>query len=547
MANPDTQSEHGDCCETDDVASPETGKSDEVSFEAFHHAMHMLMASSCCGGGAGGATMAARRAQRLSPFEKLGFDAWRDSVKSRTPRLPTISGTYLLPDVTVVGPDGAQQSHRDVIVSGETIQSIVPHGAVHIEDVVEAARGRYVSAAFIDMHVHMPPHNVLRLTPLFMLQTLRHGITICRDAGDTDGTATPAALEQVYSGRLPGPDIHYAYSFINRPPARWANSVVYDDAAQAPAIVERLKRLGASWVKSYENLDVPRIAALKAAAAEAGLDVMGHVPTTLGLEEALVPDAQHNFGVPDPQSLRRDHVWSRMVDWQDVDQSRIDVIRRGAEAHDLAFTPTLETTRNALHYADTMSGEARSITGLLPSFYGDIVWDPDHGLPAYRGLTPDEFDRARDARERKHALVGQLYEDGADLRVGTDTQQPYVAPGRSFHQEVEEFEACGIPRSETVRLSTEHAAAQLGLDDAGHVASGQRAELLVSDRSPHAADWSPDTSLVAVAARGKLAMTADLDREIASELGRFESVFAGYTSRWLAKFAMKKAASRFVA
>ena len=83
--------------------------------------------------------------------------------------------------------------------------------------------------------------------------------------------------------------------------------------AQAPDIVKRLQFLGATWVKSYENLDLPRIEALKQAAREAGMGVFGHVPYGLGHEEALLPDSQHLMRhVPPPTSIRRDHVFDRI-------------------------------------------------------------------------------------------------------------------------------------------------------------------------------------------------------------------------------------------
>jgi hypothetical protein len=138
------------------------------------------------------------------------------------------------------------EEHVDVLVSQANIKRITPTGTADLPPgatVFERARGSFVSSA---------------LTDIFLLQTLRHGITVVRDAGDPDGTATPAALACIASGALPGPEIHYAYGFANAPPARSSNSFVYDDPAQAPGIIKRLQFLGAASVKSYENLDLPR-------------------------------------------------------------------------------------------------------------------------------------------------------------------------------------------------------------------------------------------------------------------------------------------------
>jgi hypothetical protein len=127
------------------------------------------------------------------------------------------------------------------------------------------------------MHIHNPPSNIFNLTPLFLFLYLRHGIVRIREAGDTDGTGTPAAVALIESGAVPGIDLHYSYAFVQTGRARWTNSIHYDHPGQAEEIIRRLRHLGARWVKSYENLDVERVTALIAAARREGLGVLGHV------------------------------------------------------------------------------------------------------------------------------------------------------------------------------------------------------------------------------------------------------------------------------
>jgi hypothetical protein len=518
----------------------------EASWEAFHAAVHGLIAASCCGSGSAGARSAARL-PGAGAFRRLGALRWRAGVPRRSPALPLVEGRYLLPDVCLLGEGGARQEHVDVELDGERIAALRPAGSPSNARVLEDCRGRHVSAALVDMHVHFPPDNVLRLTSLFMLQMLRFGVTVVRDAGDPDGTATPAALAWVLSGALPGPEIHYAYAFVNHPPARWANSFDYRDPSDASGVVAELVRLGATWVKSYENLDFRCVAALKEAATNAGLGVMGHVPTQLGHEEALLPDAQHLFGVAPPRSLRRDHVVDRAIDWDQVDEAREDVIRRASAAHGLALTPTLNLTPNLLEldrYEEARFGPASRV---LPRLFTDIIWHPHHGLPAFRDLGARDFDRARAALEKKCRLVERLYHDGIDLRLGTDTQQPFVAPGLGIHQELDSFERSGLSRRQVFDLATRGAAQALGLTEVGVPRVGARAELLVSSRSPLDADWQPLRDIHAVVARGRLTRSADLDASIARELARFEGRFAGWCARWMASFAMNRLAKRFVA
>jgi hypothetical protein len=523
----------------------------DETFHEFERAVMSLVHGGCCAT----PSLSAMRAEPAPPmrkntkFRRLGRDAWIDTLSARDPILPTIRGTFVLPDVTVAHADRPDEEHVDVLVSQANIERIAPTGAANLQasaTVFERARGSFVSSALIDMHVHMPAANLLRLTDIFLLQTLRHGITVVRDAGDPDGTATPAALACVASGALPGPEIHYAYGFVNSPPARWPNSFAYDDPAQAPDIIKRLQFLGATWVKSYENLDLPRINALKQAAGEAGMGVLGHVPYGLGHEEALLPDSQHLFGVPPPSSISRDHVFNRAIDWDAVDRRRMDVVCRASVEHQLAVTPTLNVTTGVLdleRYEEACRGPTARA---LPSFYSAVVWHPAKGIPVYRNLGEEDFDRVRRAVERRHEMVSRLHQDGVPVLLGTDTQQPFVAPGVALHREFDAFDQAGIPRRDSFRLATAVAASVLGLAKVGRVAEGGRAELIVSRTDPHQSSWSVQRDLVATIAQGALVTAADLDTAIHNELARFESKFSDFASRMLARLSVYQLARNFV-
>jgi Amidohydrolase family len=523
----------------------------DKTFHEFERAVMSLVHGGCCAT----PSVSVMRRQPAPPlrhntkFRRLGCDAWIQTVSPRDPILPMIRDAFILPDVTLAHAERPDEEHVDVLVSAESIDRITPTGTETLPPgatVFEEARGHFVASALIDMHVHMPPANLLRLTDIFLLQTLRHGITIVRDAGDPDGTTTPAALACVASGALPGPEIHYAYGFVNAPHARWSNSFVYEDPAQAPGIIKRLQHLGATWVKSYENLDVPRIDALKRAARDAGMGVLGHVPYGLGHEEALLPDTQHLMGVAPPSSIRRDHIFDRVYDWDAVDQRRMDVVRRACIDHQLTMTPTLNSATGVLDLERYQEACCEPTAGSLPSFFAAVVWNPVKGLPIYRNLTKEDFDRCRRAVERKHEFVRQLHDDGVTVVLGTDTQQPFVAPGIALHRELEAFDQAGVPRRDSFRLATATAATVLGLTKVGTPAEGSRAELIVSRTDPRQTSWSVQRDLTATIARGTLVTATDLDRAIRTELARFENKFSEFTSRLLAQLNMRQFARNFV-
>ena len=517
-----------------------------ITWPAFRDAMHDLVSCSCCGAGSSGAS-SARRDRRGAVLGSLGHAAWRDAVRRRDPIVPAVRGAFVLPDVSIVR-DGQATRRADVLVVDGKIGAIEASGALCDGDfpVIDALRGHHLAPALADLHVHMPPDNRLQLSALFLLLHLRHGVTLVRDAGDVDGTATPAALALVESGALPGPEIHYTDAFVTGGPSRWSNSLICRRADDATSIVERLRSAGASWVKSYENLDEQRIRALVAAAERAGLQVMGHVPSRLRLEDARLPDSQHFFGVPRPETVRRDHVLNRAIDWSSVDDARIDEVVESSLRHGLAHTPTLSSHESLLRMRpDAAADERAADLRLLPGFYRAVVWHPHHGLPAYRDIGADDFARADDALERKRRLTKRLADAGVALRLGTDTQQPFVVPGIALHREIVAMQSAGIPRPRAWRWASETAAAVLRVEGFGQIAPGGRADLIVSQTDPLATGWSSDR-IAAVVTRGTLLRRQDLDRAIGRELARFAGPVADFTSRWLARFALDKAARRFV-
>ena len=212
-------------------------------------------------------------------------------------------------------------------VPGRTV--VVDHGA--ISEVREARPGddrRYagcfVTPGLIDSHQHLPPASPLKLSGLYCLLYLLHGVTTVLDAGDGDGTAVPAVRQLIASGAVPGPRVVSVGPFIARPPRQWANTVLVEDPVTPAVVVQRALDRGAQAIKLYEALTRSDIEGITAAAAERGLQVLGHVPAALDIEEAGVPEVQHFFGVPSAKSRGgAPQLLKRLADWHGVDDARL--------------------------------------------------------------------------------------------------------------------------------------------------------------------------------------------------------------------------------
>ncbi len=172
------------------------------------------------------------------------------------------AGAFLLRGVNVItftGKEGKKIVHRAIDVGVANDQLHLCHdgesGSCHVDlsdrqemEIIEDYKGMFVTPGFIDVHTHLPPANVLQLTPYFSLLFLYHGVTSVRDAGDADGTAVEAALSAISTGAYPVPRLRACGSFISGPNPRWINSIVLDPTsnptqlyAAAAAAVDQVK------------------------------------------------------------------------------------------------------------------------------------------------------------------------------------------------------------------------------------------------------------------------------------------------------------------
>jgi imidazolonepropionase-like amidohydrolase len=153
-----------------------------------------------------------------------------------------------------------------------------------------------------------------------------------------------------------------------------------------------------------------------------------------------------------------------------------------------------------------------------------VLWDRDRGLPAYRGIDSTRLDNVEAALAVKLRLVALLHQTGVNLRLGTDTQQPFVVAGRALHHEMRLFGQAGLPAEDVWRLATTEAAATLG-PYLGEPALGTLqplapADFLVYDRDP-TRTLEPGHGLLAVVTAGALYPAHELNRAVTRQSVHF--------------------------
>jgi cytosine/adenosine deaminase-related metal-dependent hydrolase len=422
--------------------------------------------------------------------------------------------------VTVINPGQSRNAARTIAIADGAITSISPVAAAAASELA----GCFALPGLIDMHVHLPPDNALRLTRGAALHYLLHGVTTLRDAGDLDGTSIDAARRLDRDGSHPVPRVFCCGPFVGAGKAMFRNTIVLQDAsdAGAEAAAIRVKAAGASFMKFYDGLTEPMIRALERACARHGLKIMGHVPAALTYEEARIAEVQHFFGVPKPSTLERNALVNRSCDWHAVDEARMDEIVETSLRFGIANTPTIVTNQKMLCYRDYDVARAQAELTSVPPFYLDVVWHPERGRLNNR-LARDYLERqVVPAIEKKQRLARKLFDAGAKLYLGTDVAQPFLVPGKSLQEEMALFVEAGIGLEQVWQLATQGAGERLGVNGLGWLQAGAPADILLFRRDP-TENLDHLSSLEAVVTAGRLYRTSDLHQALQASSAYFAS------------------------
>lgn len=118
------------------------------------------------------------------------------------------------------GTGAAPRGNQDMLVRGDRIIALAPHGSLPAADVAGAKQvdlaGRYVIPGLIDSHVHMAtPPNAVQAKAM-LRRNLYGGVTAVRDMAD-DLRSVGELAREARMAEIPAPDIYYAAIMAGRP------------------------------------------------------------------------------------------------------------------------------------------------------------------------------------------------------------------------------------------------------------------------------------------------------------------------------------------
>lgn len=407
-------------------------------------------------------------------------------------------------------PMDREQVLRDqtVLVAAGRIRDIgpaatvnVPDGFIHID-----APGQYLLPAYCDMHTHvlgeawnmfLAPEDRIPAADLdmesFLFPYIANGVTTIQVL-----SATPdhvSLRESIARGETLGPRLILA-RMIDGPDKAWPPPLstwvaTADEARQA---VIEAGNTGYDAMKVYSFLDPVAYEAIVATAAEAGLDVIGHIPMVLSVEQVVAGGQRL---IAHSEEVMK-HAGG------DFSAEQVNEYSRIIAAGDTWLVPTLVTSRSILDvFEDQQMALSRFESRYFQHPMQQGVWSfITQNL--YGPIPTEQRQFIRDGFEQFQVpLIRNLNQRGVKLLAGTDTPLPSLVPGFALHRELEELVAAGLSPYEALRTSTTHPFEYLDeLEGAGTVQAGRVANLVLLRENP-LLDISNSGTVEGVMVRGR--------------------------------------------
>jgi imidazolonepropionase-like amidohydrolase len=406
--------------------------------------------------------------------------------------------------VTLIDATGRPpQLDQTVLIDAGRITAV---GAAAMIKVPKTARtidasGKFLLPGFWDMHVHLagvtadPSWGKQVLLPLL----LANGVTGVRDMGG-DLDALLAWQRDAESGALLAPRIVAAGPFLAASGKKTPEQYPVHNADEARAAVDDLKKRGANFIKIISMPSRDAFFAVANESKKQNIPFAGHLPFEIGAieaSEAGMRSIEHLLysGFALSFSSNEAKLRPRLVQAEkNGDSAAWEQIAHEADA---TYSP-----EKAAALIQTLKKNGTWVTPTLASL--DITshpenWKLDEPLLAFvppamakqwRDSFTDEGMKKRAAWLARQAandwkLTGELHHAGVPLLVGSDSLDPFVFPGDSFHHELAELVRAGFTPMEAIQAGTQGAAKFLGREkDFGTVEAGHTADLVLLSANP---------------------------------------------------------------
>lgn len=339
--------------------------------------------------------------------------------------------------------------------------------------------GKFLLPGLAEMHAHVPggsDEEQYRRDVSFLY--LANGVTLIR--GMQGAPVHLELREQLARGDIDGPRLYTAGPSFNGRSAPTPEAAVKFVQEQAEAGYDFIKVISGS-PEAYE--------AMANEAKRRTMRFAGHVPAAVGVRGAIAAgqasidhlDAYMPALVDSDKTAGIDGGFFGYRLAPFAEQERMREIARATRAAGVWVVPTESLMASVLTVDLKNVRETRPEFRYMPKRVVD-GWleavNRRRADPSYDREAAVEFMRVRGQ------LILALRDEGAGLLLGSDAPQFLNVPGFSVHREMGYLLEAGLSPFEILQMGTVRPAQYFEEDDAGMVAAGMRADLILIDGNP---------------------------------------------------------------
>jgi imidazolonepropionase-like amidohydrolase len=443
------------------------------------------------------------------------------------------SANLVLTHVTIIDVSGGPSLHdMTVLVTGDRISRIEPAAkftAPANSQTIDAA-GKFLIPGLWDMHVH--PHS-----PQDASLFIANGITGIRIMwGDRDDFESRKARD---AGKLLAPHMYIASPLIDGPKPYWPGSVSVSTEAEARAVVDKAKAMGADFIKVYSFLPREEFLAIADESKKQNISFAGHVPMSVSAQQASnagMKSIEHLTGVTQACSTLSAEL-NKASEADLEEHNRTDQhLFEGPRIH--AMHEQMFATCNPEKASDLYDDFKRNGTWQVPTLTlwrmfssindGAFVNNPQLRFVSIRER--QRWDQATVAErstdvnvaisksdfQKYLQLVAAMQKASVGILAGTDTGNPYCIPGFALHDELQLLVQAGLTPLQALQAATTHPAQFVANEnDFGAVKPGKLANLVLLDANP-LDNIANTTKIHAVIIDGQFLDRAALDAMLAN-------------------------------
>lgn len=424
------------------------------------------------------------------------------SLQSPVSSQPVSSRSVAITHVAVIDAvAGTAAQDMTVVIRGDRILS-VGKGAPPVGAQIVNGRGKFLIPGLWDMHTHL---SYARASALPVLAAA--GVTYVRDAG-SDLAEIDAWRGQIAAREILGPTILRAGPILNGQESNQYHLVIAT-AADARTAARTLKKAGVDVLKTHRRTSRDAYFALADEAKKLGLPLIGHIPMTVSPEEAsdagqqTIEHAETLFEGTFATAHGGQVTAANMAEWRASPEAAAlfaRFVRNGT-----GFDPTLIATGYLVRTLSSANEDPR-----LRFMAASTAEQRRKALSAVPATLRDSLSPVMRERE---ALTLQMQRAGVTIVTGTDMSFLHP-PGFSLHDELDMLAEAGLTPAEILRAATINCAKLFPSLQAGAVAAGKRADLVLLNANP-LADIRNAHDINAVILRGRVLNRAALDRALA--------------------------------